>query len=321
MELRTTEAEVQSLTEFYTSHRLRDRLDSYSSTTDGAASELWPLLAEFQTRLLSLQPRIDAFRLRAQQADAITKQSRYGPQTLQRVLAMIQQYDSLYDDEYQNLILLKRDVSESNLFTRVQQAAELEQLQKEKDEQRRKEEEEQRAQQKKEEEEQRRQQATVETRPTAALNVPARDEQDAAEERRRREDREWIQSIPHRKTLRGVQEQFRRWLAALPDAQRPTSVRAMHRLFQQIVQHPEEDAFRRIRRDHAQFQNDIGQFPGGPELLIAAGFQLGTIDRVPCFLSMEPNVEVDFDGWSQWFDLLKGTLDLIEQEMPAVRGK
>jgi PUB domain len=324
MELRTAEADVQSLVEFYATHHLRDRLHSYSSSkADEVASELWPLLEEFQTRLLALPPRIEAFRLRAQQADPITKQSRYGPQTLQRVQAMIQLYDNLYHDEYQTLLLQQPNDDEQNLFTRVQHAAELERLQKDKEEQQRlKEEEEQRLQKEREEAEQRLERASVETQPTpTALHVPARDAQDAAEERRRQQDRAWIQSIPHRKTLRGVQEQFRRWLDALPEDHRSTSMRALHRLFQQIVQHPEEANFRRIRRDHAQFQQDIGQFPGGSELLIAAGFQLGTMDRVPCFLSIEPNVEVDFDEWSQWFDLLKGTLDLIEQEMPAIRGK
>lgn len=324
MELRTTEAEVQSLLEFYTDNCLRDRLIQYSMTNaaDGTPSELWHLLHAFQTKLLSLQPRMDTFRLRAQQVDPITKQSRYGPQTLQRVQSMLQQYDALYKDEYESLIL-QQTRDEPNLFTRLKEAAESERLQKEKEiEKILREEEQQRLQKEREEEEQQRlqQQASVETRSTA-LDLPVRDAQDAAEELRRQQDREWIQSIPHRKTLRGVEEQLRRWLAVLPEPQRPTSIRALHTLFQQIIKHPEEANFRRIRRDHVQFQKDIGQYPGGSELLIAAGFQLGTIDRVPCYLSIEPNVEVDFDAWSQWFDLLKGTLDLIEQEMSAVRGK
>ena len=51
------------------------------------------------------------------------------------------------------------------------------------------------------------------------------------------------------------------------------------------------------------------------EFLIAAGFELGAIDDVPCYLSKEPNIETDMDGWAAWFDLLKGTLDVLEQEM------
>ena len=307
MELRTTEAEVQSLSEFYQRHEARLRNSSSHS-----ASEVWPLLQEFQMRMLQLQPRISAFSVRAQQVDPITQQSRYGPQTLQRVQAMIQCYNALYEDAYQSMI-------QSNRFAQVQEAAEWEQ--KEEEERRAIEEEAAAAQRAQKEEEERRHQEEanlLSLEPSTirpSLHIPHRDAQDAAEERRRRQDREWLQSIPHRQSMRGVQEQFRRWLDAVPAAQRSVSLRALHTVFAQICQHPEEAAFRRIRRDHAQFQQDIGQYPGGCELLIAAGFQLGTIDRVPCFLSVEPNVEVDFDGWSSWFDLLKGTLELVEQEM------
>ena len=90
---------------------------------------------------------------------------------------------------------------------------------------------------------------------------------------------------------------------------------ALHTLFAQIVAHPEEDNFRRIRRDHERFLNDIGQYASGKEeLLIAVGFELGCIDDVPSFVCKEPNIETDMDGWASWFDLLKGTLELIEQK-------
>ena len=49
--------------------------------------------------------------------------------------------------------------------------------------------------------------------------------------------------------------------------------------------------------------------------MIAAGFVLGAIDEVPSYISKEPNVEKDLDGWSQWFDLLKATLEIIEEAL------
>jgi hypothetical protein len=36
---------------------------------------------------------------------------------------------------------------------------------------------------------------------------------------------------------------------------------------------------------------------------------------VPSFVCKEPNIETDMDGWVAWFDLLKGTLRLIEEEL------
>ena len=51
------------------------------------------------------------------------------------------------------------------------------------------------------------------------------------------------------------------------------------------------------------------------EVLIAAGFVLGAIDDVPSFLSIEPNLEQDMDKWSAWFDLLKKTQEIIEEQM------
>lgn len=62
-------------------------------------------------------------------------------------------------------------------------------------------------------------------------------------------------------------------------------------------------------------KQDIGRHTGGREVLIAAGFTLGAIDDVPSFICKEPNIEKDLDGWSAWFDVLKGTLEVIEKQM------
>ena len=60
---------------------------------------------------------------------------------------------------------------------------------------------------------------------------------------------------------------------------------------------------------------DIGRHPGGKEILIAAGFELGEIDGVPSFISKEPDLESDMDRWSAWFDLLKATLALLDEHL------
>ena len=90
---------------------------------------------------------------------------------------------------------------------------------------------------------------------------------------------------------------------------------ALRTLFGQIVARPEEAKFRRIRRNHEGFVRDIGRHPGGREVLIAAGFRPHSIDGVPCLVSSEPDLERDMDGWSAWFDLLKVTKAIVEEEM------
>jgi hypothetical protein len=54
---------------------------------------------------------------------------------------------------------------------------------------------------------------------------------------------------------------------------------------------------------------------GGKELLIAAGFTFTEIDGVKCFFSKEPDLESNMDGWSEWFNLVKNTMNVIEEEM------
>ena len=151
-----------------------------------------------------------------------------------------------------------------------------------------------------------------------AAEAELRRQAEAVRQRRlaqERAEREWIDSIP--KGIDGVKLQISVIKEATKDdmdAQR-TAISSLHTIFQQINAHPEETKFRRIRRDHEKFVQDIGRHTGGVEFLIAAGFELGAIDDVPCYLSKEPNIETDMDGWAAWFDLLKGTLDVLEQEM------
>lgn len=205
----------------------------------------------------------------------------------------------------------------------------------EQEEQRKKQEEEQRVEgERQEQERQRRQEESrlAQEREEAELARRAREARAARQELERRAqeeaarvrdeaerfDREWMDSIT--KGPDGVREQLNKLRASTTAASSgddayQTALTALHTLFSQIVSHPEEVKFRRVRRDHPRFWKEIGQHAGGKELLIAAGFRLGTIDDVPCFISTEPDIEKEMDAWSEWFGLLKATLELLDKEI------
>ena len=204
----------------------------------------------------------------------------------------------------------------------------------EQEEQRKKQEEEQRVEEERQEQERQRQQEEsrlAQEREEAELARRAREARAVRQELERRAqeenvrvreeaerfNREWMDSIP--KGPDGVREQLNKLRASTTassgDDAYQTALTALHTLFSQIVSHPEEVKFRRIRRDHPRFRNEIGQYSGGEELLIAAGFRLGTIDDVPCFISTEPDIEKEMDAWSEWFGLLKATLELLDKEI------
>jgi hypothetical protein len=142
------------------------------------------------------------------------------------------------------------------------------------------------------------------------------EEEQAAIDAERRADRELLAMVP---TLGadGVREQIDRMREALRNdrAVLDVALGSLYTLFEQIVRKPEEANFRRVRRNHPKFMEDIGRHIGGREVLIAAGFRLEKLDGVPCFFSAEPHIETDMDGWSEWFDTLKKTLAVIEEEM------
>ena len=148
-----------------------------------------------------------------------------------------------------------------------------------------------------------------------------REEEEERVEREAREaDRAFVRSVP--KGPEGVRAQIIaiREGCQLEEGRKAAgtfdkAIGALHTIFSQILSHPDEVKFRRIRRDHPQFLQDIGRHPGGKEVLVAAGFKLETVDGVPCFFSREPDVERDMDGWSSWFDGLKQTLEVIEEQM------
>jgi hypothetical protein len=188
-----------------------------------------------------------------------------------------------------------------------------EQIKKEEDERRRQLEAEQKQKQQKEEEER------VQREERERLHQQA---EQVRQERamQQQQEQQWFDSI--QKGPEGVKhylEKLKQSTSDQPALVHTRAVQSLYRIFQQINAHPEETKFRRIRCDHTQFVEDVGRHGGGIEVLIAAGFVLGAIDEVLCYLSIEPNIEKDMDGWSKWFDVNKATFEILEEAVQNLK--
>jgi PUB domain len=300
-------------------------------TTIHSAVDAMQVLDSFHDRLDALHNMAEKFRQRLAQCDPFTNRPRYGEQTSKRVQVLLTEYRNLCrvaeivfgeGTPAGNNDTMSEEKSTAPLVDMMREVATTE------IERRRQQEEEERLRLSAQEEARlaameralREQAEAIEARArlerqAAEAEAHERDEarraSQLAQEQAAAADRAWIQSIPNRKSLQGVREQ----LQIFSESSNMESLTALHTIFSQITSHPEEVNFRRIRRDHPRFEQDIGQYPGGKELLIAAGFELGFVEEIPSYICKEPNVEKDLDGWSAWFDLLKGTLELIEAEM------
>jgi hypothetical protein len=301
------------------------------------ASQVLATLESLRERLDTQNTVIERFRQRCGEKDAVTDKPRYGEKTLVRVQALLKLYDELrrgvnvaFGIEEEEEDEMEESTSETSkqeaMVELIRQQAQQEKEHAEKEERAKKEELDRQEKERKAEEERRlEEQRQAEEAARLELERQQTERRRLAEEEReaerrvveeaRRADREWTNSIP--KGSDGVREQLRILVESTADdlAAQKVAINALHTLFSQIAAHPEETNYRRIRRDHPLFNKDIGCHPGGKELLIAAGFVLGAIDDVPCYISKEPNLEKDMDGWSAWFDLLKAALNIIEEEL------
>jgi len=170
-----------------------------------------------------------------------------------------------------------------------------------------------------EEEERKKEEAELALRAEEARKLRIENER-RAEEEAREADRAFVASVPRggdgvRAQIGLIREACRSNTDGSGEKEWNTAIGALHTIFTQIMSRPEEPKFRRIRRDHPKFLEDVGRHPGGKEIFIASGFRLDNIEGVSCFFSKEPNIEHDMDGWSDWFNELKETLQIIEEEM------
>ncbi|CAB9500123.1 expressed unknown protein [Seminavis robusta] len=316
---------------------VKEASSTSSSDSAGGASvvkeeEVLKALESIDLRLKDLEPRMQKMGKRLEEKDPISGAPRYGAKTAERVrhlLALFQalqkvvgyafglsEEESLSDGTNSDDCVVAR-LRETVAAQKAQEAAQGQQQEKLKEaEERRKLEEEERQRQQEEqkrlqaEQERKRQEEEIAQRAEAS-RLAARQAQEAAAQA----ERDWINSIP--KGPEGVRTQMKIIKQSTQDdpQAKTTALQALLTIFTQIAQKPEEINFRRIRRDHPKFHQDIGRHKGGRELLIAAGFKLQTLDDIPCFFSKEPDLETDMDGWSLWFDNLKANLQVVQEEI------
>lgn len=262
------------------------------------------------------------------QRDPVTKKPRYGEKTIPRVKAAIRTYralekgaDVLFNDSDAGPCLVSVLRSQIQQHTeklnatirarRSQEQLETERLVKERILA-----EERTHQQRLLEEQRKRDEERELARRAEEARMRRLEEERAVVDAEFRADQELMALVPIL-GADGVRGQIGRMREALKDdgASLDVALGSLYTLFEQIVRKPEEVNFRRVRRNHPKFMADIGRHVGGREVLIAAGFKLEKLDGVPSFFSAEPHIESDMDGWSEWFDTLKKTLAVIEEEM------
>jgi len=293
-------------------------------------------LDQIKEATIALEPKMSKFRKRLSEKDPITGTPRYGGKTMDRVQALLKTHDAMLEAlkvvfgetdkgaiaDVNNGPSVIVDLKGTLLAQReLQRYAELEMVkareilkQKEQaDHQARLEEE-----RKQLEEERLLRQRELEALARAAeasrlARQRAEQDQQRMREENERADREWVTSVT--KGEQGVREYVAILRSSTSQQEFMNALAALHALFSQIVSHPEEPNFRRVRCDHPKFTNDIGRHPGGKEFLVASGFRLGKIDEVPSYISTEPNLEKEMDAWGDWFELNKKALEIVEEEM------
>lgn len=306
----------------------------YHMSAQEALAKLESLLKDIE----DLQPKTDKIRKRMNEKDPITEAPRYGEKTMKRAILYCQRFDSL---RYEFLKISGQcDVEDGNsskdvirltdrLRQKVKEEEEIERKQRQEEIERRKSEEEKKKQSS---EELQRQQLEIERQAQIErelqeeqLNLRAemvrRQRQDAearAIQTAIEADRAFVASV--KKGPDGIREnldKLKKSCAIDNDNSKEhiQAITALHTIFTQIVSHPEEIKFRRIRRDHPQFLKDIGKHDGGKEVLVAAGFKIEMVEGVSCLFTKEPDIEHDMDSWSKWYNLLKQTLEILEEEL------
>lgn len=292
-----------------------------------SAAEALEALEQVKSLFGALDVQCAKFRKRLGETDPVTGNPRYGAKTATRVMALLDLYDALAigistaygtnDATAAALHSLRQSVENEEGRRKQAEAGARGAAMKEAADAKL-------AAQKREDEERLNAMQTERER----IRQEAELHQQALEARQRREEEEARARAEEREADRAFQDSIpkgpdgvRAQLTALREgcSNEPgafdVAIGALHTLFSQMAARPEEIKFRRIRRDHSNFLQDIGRHPGGKEVFIAAGFKLETLDGVKSFFSKEPDLERDMDGWSEWFDGLKMTLQIIEEEM------
>ena len=299
-----------------------------SDEEDGSVIDSSPsdVMLQFQTLSSgfgSLQPKTDKFMSRLNTKDPVTKKPRYGERAILRVKRIIRIYkaleiglSSINDSSIVQSIETQIKQHEEDMQAQAKAIQTKTQLEAEQLENERRMAEKRAEEQRLKEEETKRKEVERLAKQAHEAKLRRLEEEQRVIDAEAKADQELLALVPV-KGVEGVRMQISRMRTALKDDRKSLDVAlgSLYTLFDQIVRKPEEVNFRRIRRDHPKFTEDIGRHVGGKEVLIAAGFRLEKLDGVPCLFSKEPHIESDMDGWSVWFDGLKKTLEVIEEEM------
>lgn len=285
--------------------------------------QILKLIEKMKASLTLLEPKMNKFLKRLAEKDPITRKPRYGEKTMIRVKHAIRAYKalelglsgteqtSLVSNLRKQVQMQEEQMNEQRRAIQTQEQIELERIANEKLLAEKRE-----IEQRLLEEKRKREEELELSRRAEEARRRRIEEEQLALAAEREADANLLSLVPT-KGPEGVREQIERMRQALKE-DRPAldvALGSLYTLFDQISRKPEEVSFRRVRRDHPKFNEDIGRHVGGKEVLIAAGFRLETLDGVKCFFSREPNIEHDMNGWSDWFDGLKKTLEVIEEEM------
>ncbi|GMI27952.1 hypothetical protein TeGR_g5797 [Tetraparma gracilis] len=307
---RQAQAEVTALTSLLASHS-----SSLSSLPPlpppGTPISAGPVstadLLSLQARADALLPSISLFTKNLTATDPVTGKDRYGDGMKLKVRALVGEFEALTNGAEALLApggageqLGRREeaVAAYEKEREAGEAAEGERLRREAAESeeavRRREEEAALAREAEAERERQRVMREFQERERREKEAAAR-----AREEELRRDREWVASIP-----KGLAS-FRELFSSLP----PPARKVVATLFAQIKAHPDNESFRRFKLAHPRFQEDVARHPGGRECFVAAGFGLQSVESESgelskCLVMAEPSLENDFDGWSEWFNLV-----------------
>ena len=92
---------------------------------------------------------------------------------------------------------------------------------------------------------------------------------------------------------------------------------AILQVLQNIRSNPEDPRFRRIRSQNEKFHADVGRYDGALQILIASGFQMHAEEKENVLVMTEPDLAVQLDAWTIWYDTLKDTITKLRQETDA----
>ena len=293
-----------------------------------SAEDFLNSLIEVRDRLNHVEPIVEKLRLRLVMKDPVTQAPRYGKKTIERVELLLAKYHGLksgINDAFgEDMDINASESPVQVLENYIQHEIKVKDRLKQVDEERnielslsRKTEEEELANEKKriEEEEKVRQKKERENLRIRAEEARARrvENEQRMLEQEREADRSFLSSIEVGSN--GVRLQLQVLRESCNTEEFKVALNALRTIYAQISSRPEEIQFRRIRRDHPKFEEDIGRHKGGKELLIAGGFTFKEMDGMKCFFSAEPDLATDMDAWSTWYQLIKDTINILDEEM------